>query len=115
MGTEPISIKVLNQNPVEEVSVDISDEVSAILAGGDVAKVDEYTPEVVEAQPQNETEKSPEKRKRGVWTIVGISVAAVVVLISILCVVFWSDISAMLENMMYSEEELELLRSNGLL
>ena len=118
MGLEPISLKILNENP--DQIIDISEEMSSIVgeAAGDVVESFEQEP-IVDDIPMMEPiileEEDPvimERRKR---IIIILSIINILLVLTILFLIFKEPILGLFEGMMYSEEEMELLRQNGLM
>lgn len=119
MGLEPISLKVLNENP--DQVFDISEEMSSIV--GDVASLGENpikeedinintTDYPMDMEVDEEDPVIMEKRKR---IIIVLSVIIAVLVLIIVFLLFKEQILGLFEGMMYSEEEMEILRQNGLM
>lgn len=116
MGLEPISLKILNENP--DQILDISEEVSSIVGGENVSSMDDVTVDVEDipmVEPLILEEEDPvimERRKR---IIIVLSVIIAILVLIIVFLLFKESILGLFEGMMYSEEEMEILRQNGLL
>lgn len=118
MGLVPISLKVLNQNP--QNVLDISEEVSSIVGDDDVPK---DTPIIVE-DIQVETTVDPvvveekvvvsvENKSKG-WVKVVIGILVSLAIIIVLFILFREQIADAVEGLLYTEEELELIRNSGI-
>jgi hypothetical protein len=115
MGLEPISLKILNENP--DQILDISEEVSSIVGGENVSSMDvavdvEDIPMVEPLILEEEDPVIMERRKR---IIIVLSVIIAILVLIIVFLLFKESILGLFEGMMYSEEEMEILRQNGLL
>jgi hypothetical protein len=116
MGLEPISLKILNENP--DQILDISEEVSSIVGGENVSSMDDVAVDVEDipmVEPLILEEEDPvimERRKR---IIIVLSVIIAILVLIIVFLLFKESILGLFEGMMYSEEEMEILRQNGLL
>ncbi len=118
MGLEPISLKILNENP--DQVLDISEEMSSIV-GSEVSleenpiKEEDMIIDTVDYPVVTIDEEDPvimERRKR---IIIILSIINVLLVLTVLFLIFKEPIMGLFEGMMYSEEEMELLRQNGLL
>jgi nucleoid DNA-binding protein len=122
LGFEPISLKVLNENP--EQVLDISEDISSIINEGESLGV---VP-VVEGDPETDMSDIPmvepvilaeeedpvimERRKR---IIIILSIVNVLLVLAVLFLIFKEPIMGLFEGMMYSEEEMQILKQNGLM
>lgn len=115
MGLEPISLKILNENP--DQILDISEEVSSIVGGENVSPTDsdvdvEDIPMVEPVILEEEDPVIMERRKR---IIIVLSVIIAILVLVIVFLLFKESILGLFEGMMYSDEEMEILRQNGLM
>ncbi len=116
MGLGPISLKILNENP--DQILDISEEVSSIVGGENVSSMDDVAVDVEDipmVEPLILEEEDPvimERRKR---IIIVLSVIIAILVLIIVFLLFKESILGLFEGMMYSEEEMEILRQNGLM
>lgn len=120
MGLEPISLKLLNQNP--DQVFDISEEMSSIVSEGESLKdkpiketdvnIETADYPVVLSLDEEEDPIIMERRKR---IIIILSVINALLVLTVLFLIFKEPILGLFEGMMYSDEEMELLRQNGLL
>ncbi len=122
MGLEPISLKVLNENP--EQTLDISEDISAIIAEGDSLggeSISDGDPiadmsDIPMVEPvilaDEEDPVIMERRKR---IIIILSVINVLLVLAVLFLIFKEPIMGLFEGMMYSEEEMQILKQNGLM
>ena len=118
MGLEPISLKILNENP--DQVLDISEEMSSIV-GNEISleenpiKEEDMIIDTTDYPVVTIDEEDPvimERRKR---IIIILSIINVLLVLTVLFLIFKEPILGLFEGMMYSEEEMELLRQNGLM
>lgn len=117
MGLEPISLKVLNENPdqVFDISEEMSSIVGEVRAEGGEPFDGEVLADIPMVEPIILEEEDPvimERRKR---IIIILSVIIAVLVLIIVFLLFKEPILGLFEGMMYSEEEMEILRQNGLM
>lgn len=112
---EAISLEVNEEEPQAEMPQEAEETVGQIPE--EVQPEPQHEPEAQNAAPQTEEVKQPtshqsdlQKKQTPKWVVWVVAAVAVLVVLIILAIVFKENLKPLLENILYTEEELEIIQ-----